>query len=459
MFKQETTILSLLSITYALLGYFTEQPTIQSLGVMGWLGLFQLIYCIRNWVKFGNQLISPYIIFLISLYIFSYGQSFLWALGLESERSLIDFHGITIPEIFEAQIITLIMLAFFHIGASHYVHNNKNKRVITHLKPINYTTKLKQIGWFLFIVSVIPYLNDTINDMFLSMSKGYGALYEGEGKVGLDNLSGFISGYFIPSVICLFIAYKENRIIRTFFISIIILNIIAILLTGGRTNAVILMSILIILYNYLIKKFTKKWLIIGVCGIFILLQILAIVAKTRVDRGHSASIEQMKFDNNAAVDAIAEMGGTMFCLIKSMEIVPQRESYRYGKSYAYSFTTLIPNLGFWDIHPAKKESNLSDWLTDKLNLGYGTGFSMCAEAYVNFGYLGFIAFFFWGWFLASIFGKIEISAQTKNYALMAFLLILFWYFLKLPRNNFINLIRPIFFVAGPIYLFCTKTKK
>lgn len=188
------------------------------------------------------------------------------------------------------------------------------------------------------------------------------------------------------------------------------------------------------------------------------MQILSYVASVRTDSGRGLSKESVKIENNGAVDAVAEMGGTMFCLIKTMNLVPEHQSYRYGRSYLYAFTSLIPNLGFWDIHPAKKEANLSDWLTDSLGLDYGTGFSMCAEAYANFGYLCFVAFFFWGWFLASVFGKIEISAQTQNYALMAFLLILFWFFLTLPRNNFINLIRPFFFIAGPVYLYCKKQK-
>lgn len=457
MFRQEIIILFLLSVMYALIGAFMEQPTMQSLEMMGWLGLVQLIFCVMNWIKLGNQFVSPYVIFLLSLYIFSYGQSFLWAFGLESERSLIGFYGITISEIFDAQILTLIMLAFFHIGASYYVYNS-NVNEFELQESIDYSAKLKQIGWFLFIVSVVPYLTETINNMLLSMQQGYSALYEGEVKVGLNNMSGFIADYFIPSVICLFIAYKDNKTIRNIFIGILLLNIVAILLTGGRTNAVILLAILTVLYNHFIKSFTKKWFFGGFLGVFLLLQVLTFVAAVRGESQRSASLKEISIDNNAAIDAIAEMGGTMFCLIKTMNLVPEVEPYRYGKSYAYSFSTLIPNLGFWTIHPAKKESNLSDWLTDELGLGYGTGFSMCAEAYINFGYLGFIAFFFWGWFIASIFGKIEISAKTKNDALMAFLLILFWYFLKLPRNNFINLVRPVFFVAGPIYLYCTKLK-
>lgn len=458
MFKQEKVVFIILSVVYAVIGYCTYKPTMQSLSLMGWFGLVQFIYCIISWIKRGNQFVSPYIIFLCCLYIFSYGQSFLWAFNIETERSLVYSPDISIHEIFIAQVQTIIMLAFFHIGAIHYIQKQRyddlNYRV-----HVNYTNRLKQVGWFLFIISVVPYLSETINDMFLSMTKGYMALYQGEEQIGINNISNVIADYFIPSLICLFIVYSKNKTIRTTIVVFLLFNIIAILVTGGRSNAVILLAILGILYNYLVKRFTRKWLVIGAVGICLLLQVLAIVASFRSSGLNAASKEGVKIENNAAVDAVAEMGGTMFCLIKTENIVPSKQPYRYGKSYVYAFTTLIPNLGFWEIHPAKKESNLGDWLTEELGLGYGTGFSMTAEAYANFGYFGFIAFFFWGWFLANIFGKIEISAQTRNYALMAFSLILFWFFLKLPRNCFINLVRPIFFVAAPIYLYCTKVKR
>lgn len=457
MLKNEIIILLALSLCYELIGLYIDQPTIQSLGMMGWFGIVQLIYSVRSWLKRGNQLISPYIIFLFSLYIFSYGQSFLWAFNLDFDRTLIDFYGITEEDIFDAQVLTLIMLAFFHIGATYFMIYRKEN---THKTIVRRESvyRLKVAGWFLFVISVGPYVSETIQDMLLSMTKGYGAIF-GEGKVGLDNLSGFLAEYFMPSVICLFIAYKGNKLMMLLIVIILLANVVVLLLTGGRSNAVIILSLLVVLFNYLVKRFTKKWLIVGTLSVFIILQLLSYVASVRTEEGRSASFEGIKFENNAAVDAVAEMGSSMFCLIKTKDLVPSKEPYRYGKSYAYAFTTIIPNLNFWKIHPAKKESNLSEWLTETLDLDYGTGFSMCAEAFANFGYMGFIVFFFWGWFLASIFGKIEISMRTRNYALMAFLLILFWYFLKLPRNNFINLVRPLFYVAGPIYLFCTQRRK
>lgn len=457
LFRNDRIILLIISLISLFVGWGTSLPTLQSLSLMGWICLLQFLYSIISWVKKGNQLLSPYIIFLITLYIFSTGQSFLWALGLESNRTLIGFYGVTIAEIFKAQIFTQIMLAFFQIGASTYMVKISMIRIPKEKIDID-STKLKKVGWILFIVSVIPYFQTMITRLLLSLSQGYGALFEGEEKVGFENIGGFISDYYIPSIICLFIAYRRNVYMRSFITFVLIINIIAILITGGRSNAVILIALLLIMYNYLVSKFKRKTFLFGILGAFFLLQILAYVGSSRSELGRSTNFNEVKFEDNAAVDAIAEMGSTMFCLIKTQNLVPDKFDYKYGKSYAYSFTTLIPNIGLWKIHPAKKESNLSNWLTETLGLSFGTGFSMCAEAYINFGYFCFVVFFIWGYFLANIFGKIEISAKTGDWAALAFLLILFWFFLKLPRNNFINLVRPIFFVAGPIYLYCNNFK-
>lgn len=454
--NHERIILFISSIIYACIGSFTKIPTFETLSMIGWFGLIQFIYCICVWINKGNQLISPYVIFLLTLYLFSFGQSFLWALRLESDRTLIGFQHITISEIFDAQILTLIMLAFFQLGASFASQsNNIEYRVV----PFDSTNRLRTIGWILFAISILPYSFETYENMVLSVTQGYAALYAGSAKVGISNWSSIIADYCIPSMICLFVAYRNNRVIKGAITLFFIINIIVILITGGRTNAVILLAIIIILHNYLVKKITRKWIVVGCIGCLFFLQILSYISEIRVDSNRSTSVESVRLEDNGAVDAIAEMGSSMFCLIKTMNLVPDFTDYRYGKSYLYAFTSLIPNLGFWDIHPAKIESNLSDWLTETLGLDYGTGFSMCAEAYANFGYFCFLVFFLWGWFVAKIFGKIEYCEIRRDYAQLVFLLILFWFFLTLPRNNFINIVRPLFFIAGPIYVYSARLIK
>lgn len=435
----------------------------ETLSVMGGVGLFQFIISFLSWNSAGKKILSPYFIFLFVLYIFSFGQSLLYPFGLVCEqRDLYErysvMYGFTVNDIYLAQIQSLLMLNLFHIAGLQYslkktVENcnivNKDKWNIATIQ------RLKKIGWFLFVVSVIPFTYETITDMITSMTYGYGALYEGEDKIGVANAISFISALFIPSVICLFIVYKSNVFIRNLLTGIIILVILAILMTGGRSNALILISILVVLYEYLIRPFSKKAILIGLIGAFFMLQVLAYIANTR-GAARSFTIEKTEISDNAAVQAIAEMGWTQFCLIETMKLVPQQDDYRYGKSYIYAFTSIIPNLGFWKIHPAKTESNLGDWLSNSLQTNFGTGFSMCAEAWANWGSYGFLIFYLWGALLGSLFGRIETTIKNGNIALLVFLLIIFWFCLKIPRNSFLNVVRAVFFYAGPIYLYCNN---
>lgn len=445
---------------YITIGFIHLDINHTTLNIMGVIGLLQLWISIVSWYKCANRLFSPYIFFLIVLYVFSFGQSLLYPFGLISEkRDLYEvyssIYGFTVSDIFQAQRQTLLMLAMFHIGglSTIFRQNYSCPNYVNYYSNDN--SRLKHIGWGLFIISVIPYTIDLVSDMVTSLSMGYGAIYGGEPKIGINNIWSFIGAYFIPSIICLFIAYKDHKKIRNTFLIIMLLISLAILITGGRSRAVILLCLVVILYDYLIKKFSKKQIfIVLICGI-ILLQVLAIIASTR-----TASIDErsynVQFANNAAVEAIAEMGWTQFCLIESMKFVPADEDYRYGRSYLYAFTTIIPNLGFWEYHPAKLESNLGEWLTNKLGTNFGTGFSMCAEAWVNFGNLGFLLFYLWGFALASIFGKIDISIKNNNLAMLAFLLIIFWFSLTIPRNSFINLVRAFFYYGAPIYLYVSN---
>ena len=62
-----------MSCVYAIVGYTTDYPTMQSLSMIGWFGLVQLIYCIMSWMTRGNQFISPYTLYLFLWSVFLVG--------------------------------------------------------------------------------------------------------------------------------------------------------------------------------------------------------------------------------------------------------------------------------------------------------------------------------------------------------------------------------------------------
>lgn len=141
----------------------------------------------------------------------------------------------------------------------------------------------------------------------------------------------------------------------------------------------------------------------------------------------------------------------MFCQIWTADILSKTNDYRYGSSYAYTMTSIIPNFGFWKIHPAKKHANLGEWLTEQKGLSFGTGYSMVAEAYINFWMFGALMMMFLGFGLTKFFGMLGNAINGHNVAFTAFILVLFWFGLSIPRNSFIGVIRAIFYFALPIY--------
>lgn len=447
-------ILVLLIFIYsvALLG-FEPTSVMNAISIWGLFGWGQLFFSIYSWKKQGNRIISPYVIFLICMYIFNFGQCLLYPFPVDfKDKELIGYLGITPIGLYKAELYTLMMLAGFHLGALFYIKNRKAKQKITW--DFN-SYRIRRIGLGLIVISIVPYYYSLIEDMIWSLSYGYGALYERDVKIGIDNLGSFFADYFIPACICLYVGYSNNRNIQRIIELLLLFNALVLFVTGGRTVGVIILGLLIVLYNYVYKAFSKKQVIMLCFSGFFFLSAMSVVAEFRVSSNRSLEAYSTKsVSSNKAILAIAEMGSSMSCLIKTREIISDTGELRYGSTYLYALTSIIPNLGFWDIHPAKAGANMSDWLTDKLGLTYGTGFSMTAEAYINFGFFCWIFMIFLGYILSWIFSYIEIGARVGNAPMVIFTLILFYFSLKMPRNNFLGIIRPFFFYALPIYFLC-----
>lgn len=443
--------LLILSFICLFLGFYETSPNFETLKFLGCIGLVQLLLSIWSWLKIGEKLISPYIVFLITLYIFSCGQLLLYPFDIITSRDMIGFRGIYLKDIYYASLYTLSALGFFQIGALWKQKLNLKYKTIYSSKYTIENRRLKQIGWLLAIIAAYPYFDELITNAILSRLQGYGAIYQQEVKVGLDNFTGILADYFIPGLLCLFVAYKNSKGMKMVCYSCFAIIILLILIMGGRTEAVILVAIVLIIQNYFIRPFKKRQLVMIAVGGFLFLEVLTIVGKTRNESTDQLSSYTSQDSSNAATDAIGEMGWTMFCLAKTEQLVPEKEDFRFGKSYIYSFFSLVPNVGFWKVHPAKEEANLGDWLTETINLGYGTGYSMVAETYANFGYFGILMMMIFGYIAAAFFGQLKIAVQSKNLAYAIFVLIVFWFALKMPRNSFINMVRALFYYALPIY--------
>ncbi|MCA9689561.1 MAG: oligosaccharide repeat unit polymerase, partial [Myxococcales bacterium] len=85
-----------------------------------------------------------------------------------------------------------------------------------------------------------------------------------------------------------------------------------------------------------------------------------------------------------------ETGGTLDTVIRSLELVPEHDDYFRGATYGYALMRVVPNIVL-----QREDAGFvsSQWVTNETTKNRvvgkgGLGFSIVAEAYINFGAIG-----------------------------------------------------------------------
>jgi oligosaccharide repeat unit polymerase len=183
---------------------------------------------------------------------------------------------------------------------------------------------------------------------------------------------------------------------------------------GDRTEMVKVGFVLLLVRHYLIKPFKLKWL--AIC--FVLA--LAAFAALRIVR-HTAAFDpaKMKEELEYAREAemlewyspFVEMGGSVGTVNLTTHLVPDDQPYWHGRTYVQAIIHIVPYLSgsrvgqYFGAGPGQ-------WLTWTLKgpQAAGTGFSVAAEGYLNFGIPGV---FFHMAFLGFLFRRIY-AAFSKS---------------------------------------------
>lgn len=438
--------------------------------VIGWIFL---IWSVISWNSLRNELISLYIAFLMLLYSFTFGQSLLLIFNLVSENRDLLFR-ISELQIIEAQIFTLMSLISFHLGAlilckkPNNIGANSND-TISNTKTVDKVQEnslmlmaIRYTGVILLVFSLPGFIYNLSKTLIIVSQSGYGALYGyhtgGLARVGLfERIFEYTSSYFLPSLICLLVAFRNKKRNRRIIVSLMILDILTRLYIGGRGGAAVLILVIILIYHYCISPINKKQFFLIIIGGYFTLSFFAIVAQLRnvAERSFSdyfSVLIQSFGENNLFFETISELGWSMFPLAAVMSIIPSRYNFFMGKSYIYALTSIIPNLGFWDIHLAKVHASSSTWLMETLNLWSGPGFSMVAEAFRNFGWYGFIVLIGFGMLFGRIYTSVDKFTVIKRPDLICIVMIFFNATLLFIRGDNLLLVRPIFYVVLPIYM-------
>lgn len=431
--------------------YSWSDASTDSIAVMGVVGLIQLVINLQVMTRFGYKVLSPYGVMLFVLYLFTFGQSFLFGID-DAVPARYDVRlKSSIESIYNSQFITLLFLNFFNIGGIISIDRRFNYRAITEQSILLQQRGLRMIGYIMAAVSVVPFIIVAVEDFIIVSKFGYAGLYETDVKVGIANSLQILADYFVPAMLCLLMSGYGLGRLQKIVLCVLILDIVFVFYLGARNNGVILIALVMLYYYYNVKPFTKKqYALIGVGAVGLLIVINVIGIARESVNSNTGDILSDSDPVEMIESSISEMGGSIFPLIATQEFVPATEDYRYGSTFLYATTSLIPNLGFWDVHPAMVNANLGDWLKKKLGINYGPGFSLVAECYINWGYFGFILMMALGW----LFGKFMLVSRADKYRPLKLLIAFVLMFLTLStvRNSFLATIRSLAYVVFPIYL-------
>lgn len=132
-------------------------------------------------------------------------------------------------------------------------------------------------------------------------------------------------------------------------------------------------------------------------------------------------------------------------------LVPQSINLKLGQSYIASFLARVPSvlLGGYSL---TKYANLSQWLMETLNMSYGPGFSMHAEAYYNFGLLGIPFMFFIGWFYSKLISNNFIKGPMKKYKNVLSTIAFYLFAMNIRDSMYLTIRNEVFIVLLPILI-------
>jgi oligosaccharide repeat unit polymerase len=427
--------------------------------INGVIGLIIVIHFIYTWWRIDGTIISTFLLFYVLLVIFNFGQSILFLVIKDnsSDRNLFRFANY--DQIIPAQYFTILCLIAFGIGAIYGYGKLKIKKSNVDINIIN--KSLKYVGLILLAISLPAIIYEMISMLTLIFEYGYIGLYNyNEDIVIVESLLSkiirLISNYFVPSLIILFIAYKNSKFHRFLILFAMTLVVLYNFYVGLRTSGITIVIVIALMYHRYIKKFTFKNLVISIAIGLILILVLNTVGDVRSINNKTIDIYLYYIVKNLKMNPVAkiitELGWNMFPLIAIMKIIPNSFSYAYGSTYIIALTSIVPNLGFWDVHPSFTYADGPNWLMNVLHMSYGPGFSISAEAYRNFGWLGFPVLAIFGILFVSIYSQDNDFISSNRPDIYAIMLIIFILTVSMVRGDFLGFIRPVYYIVIPIYI-------
>lgn len=361
--------------------------------------------CVYSWVKSGCRLISVYVFFIAYAFLCNCGQSLLYVLGVPYEF-LTSYWNLPVESVSYAFRFQLLCVAALNVGTC-IALSRRSRNVSTDEMADwyrNYDTVKNKADKYLFPIMIICLLGTMyaayeVASLRSTMSY-HEWMYEGHNDVE----SRFYFSYFFAFLSIRSVFRKQHTLLIyaswLFFIGLF-------MMLGLRTQAIPYLTFLLITVPVTHSSiFKKKFIPFWIVGAFFFIIFLGIISSTRTE----GTVDLSEADNgqNTAVSfyvALADVGASAETIGLTMNECDK--GMPHYQSILYSIITVIPNrvlkipAEVFQVPGWEVMSSPGSFMSHKVGL-LGFGFSYIAEAYLNYGWFGWIFILLYGILIARL---------------------------------------------------------
>lgn len=397
------------------------------------LSLYGTVISVIIWVNIiglSGSVFSNVSLIYLSFVLFQFGVPILYATERSYDNFYIDLFNSSVLN--SGAVFTIICIQAFALGITLYYlkSNNHGNLIFARTKWANNNLLVEESSLILFNVCLVIYLPYTLYGAFILHS-----------RFSMPAIGGLAKQFIFPAAL-LYLCYSKNKKVRFFVYFMYIFECIASMMTGGRTEGILPILVLIVYYfqyGNKKKKFSFIRFITLIISMIIIVFLIVIIAKLREGNSISGSELSLKSIYESLIGELGFNFTTILFVITGTQFF----GLKYGSSYLADFISLIPNTldPFGIVNKAQLTSG-SNWLQQSYGnyFGFGLGFSLIGEAYYNFGIYGFIVIFFLGFLIADLQSKpAELCTNWEKYIQLALLLGI----LTVTRRDFYQLLKQI----------------
>lgn len=417
--------------------------------IFGLLSVIFLIYGLFVWYKKNETFNSPSIYFVIASYMCWFGQIVIRGLGF-LKNTIIQIDLFDPIKFYNTVVFLMISFNFMFLGIIilSKKRNLNNKIKDYSIKDENLKKSMTLVALVMILISFFTHYYNLICNMIQTLKYGYASLYENNITSPIYNIFDNIKMFFWPGMIILCMANKNNKkLIKSVFL-LAVIDIILCTISGTRSDAIMILITFFWLLTSEFKTINLKQIIIifilGLIGI----KLFTLVFDLRIMQEKSLSkILNLIFHpkTNMFINVLNEFGFNVFSLYYTMQLVPTVDNFGYGYTYFASIMAIIPSF-FMGGYSFSDKAALPDWLMKRLDMDYGPGYTIVAESFYNFGYLGFIMMFLIGCLIGAVFNNNQ--NDDRRIVKSTIIAILLYSNIFIVRDTFLMVFRKFFYLIA-----------